>query len=100
MHYEVSKDGFTFQSLLNLQTFEVFQGSHSRPILNHAFDFWLAENILNFLGKMVRPKLDQPDQFHHLAHDITESQKEQFLALMSHYSCMIAKNSNDLAILK
>ena len=33
---------------------------------------------------------------HPLPHDITESQKEQFLALMSHYSCVIAKNSNDL----
>ena len=28
---------------------------------------------------------------HPLPHDITESQKEQFLALMSHYSCVIAK---------
>ena len=33
---------------------------------------------------------------HPLPHDITETQKEQFLALMSHYSCVIAKNSNDL----
>ena len=33
---------------------------------------------------------------HPLPHDITESQKVQFLALMSHYSCVIAKNSNDL----
>ena len=43
MHYEVSKDGFTLQGLVNLQTFEVFQGLHSSPILNYAFDFWLAE---------------------------------------------------------
>ena len=33
IHYEASKDGFTFPSLLNLQTFEVFQGL-SGPILN------------------------------------------------------------------
>ena len=31
-----------------------------------------------------------------LPHDITESQKEQFPALMSHYPCVIAKNSNGL----
>ena len=43
MHYEVSKDNFTVWSLLNLRTFEVFQGLHSSPILSHAFDFWLAE---------------------------------------------------------
>ena len=43
MHYEVSKDGFTLQSLLDLQTFEALQGSYSSPILNHTFDFWLAE---------------------------------------------------------
>ena len=43
MHYEVSKDGFTLWSLLDLQTFEAFQGSYSSPILNHTFDFWLAE---------------------------------------------------------
>ena len=42
MHYEVSKDGLTLWSLLYLRNF-VFKGSHSRPILNHAFDFWLAE---------------------------------------------------------
>ena len=41
----VSKDGFTLRSLLGLQTFEVFQGSYFSPILNHAFGFWLAENI-------------------------------------------------------
>ena len=33
---------------------------------------------------------------HPLPHDITESQKEQFLALLSHYSCVIAKNPDDL----
>ena len=43
MHYEVSKDGFTLRSLHGLRTFKVFQGSHSSPILNYAFDFWLAE---------------------------------------------------------
>ena len=43
MHYEVSKDVFILQSLLDLQTYKVFQGSYSRPILNHAFDFWLDE---------------------------------------------------------
>ena len=43
MHYEVSKDGFFLQSLLDLRTYEVFQGLYSRPILNHAFDFWLDE---------------------------------------------------------
>ena len=30
-------------SLLDFQTFEVFQDSYPRPIVNHAFDFWLAE---------------------------------------------------------
>ena len=30
-------------SLLSLQTFEVFQGSYSSPILNHAFEFWLTD---------------------------------------------------------
>ena len=44
MHYEVSKDGFTLLSLLDLRTYEVFQGLHSRPTLNHTFDFWLDEN--------------------------------------------------------
>ena len=39
MHYKVSEDGFTLQSLLDLQ----IQGSYSSPILNHAFDFWLGE---------------------------------------------------------
>ena len=33
---------------------------------------------------------------HPLPHNITESQKEQFLALMSHYSYLIAKSFNDL----
>ena len=36
---------------------------------------------------------------HPLPKDITESQKEQFLTLMSHYSCVIAKNPMILAIL-
>ena len=40
---QVSKDGFTLWSLLDLRTFEISQGSYSSPILNHAFDFWLAE---------------------------------------------------------
>ena len=43
MHYEVSKDHFTLWSLLDLRTFEVFQGLHSRLFLNHAFDFWLDD---------------------------------------------------------
>ena len=38
MHYTVLNGGFTLQSLVNLQTFEVFQGSYPSPILNHAFD--------------------------------------------------------------
>ena len=42
MHYQVSKDDFTLQSLLDLQTFKVFQGSYFSPIVNHVFDFWLA----------------------------------------------------------
>ena len=33
----------TPQSLVDLRTFEAFQGSYFSPILNHAFDFWLAE---------------------------------------------------------
>jgi len=33
---------------------------------------------------------------HPLPPHITESQKEQFLALMSHYSCVIANSSDDL----
>ena len=43
MHYKVSKDGFTLQSLLDLRTFKVFQDSCFSPILNLAFVFWLAE---------------------------------------------------------
>ena len=43
MHYKVSKDGFTLQSLLDRRTLKVFQGLHSRPMLNYAFDFWLAK---------------------------------------------------------
>ena len=33
------------QSLDDLQTFEVFQGSYSSPTLNHGFGFWLAERL-------------------------------------------------------
>ena len=43
MHYKVSKDDFTLQSFLDHQTFKAFQCSHSRPIVNYAFDFWLAK---------------------------------------------------------
>ena len=43
MHYKVSKGGFTLSSLLKLWTYEVFQDSYPRPILKHAFEFWLAE---------------------------------------------------------
>ena len=43
MYCEVSKEGFTLQSLLDLRTFEVFQHSYSSPILNHALNFWLAK---------------------------------------------------------
>ena len=64
MHNKVAKDDFTLRSFLDLRTFETFQSSYSSPILNHAFDFWLAEIILNFLGKVVQPKPDQPNQFH------------------------------------
>ena len=39
MHYEVSKDSFTLRSLLDLQTFKVYQGSYSTSILNHTFIF-------------------------------------------------------------
>ena len=38
MDYKVSKDGFTFQGLLDPRNFKVFQGSYSSPILNHALD--------------------------------------------------------------
>ena len=47
----VSKDRFTLWSLLDLQTFEVFQGLYSSCILKYAFDFWLAVNLL---GKVVQ----------------------------------------------
>ena len=56
MHYEVSNDDFTPWSLLDLQTFEVIQGFHSRPILNHAFDFWLAEKSFEPSWKSISAK--------------------------------------------
>ena len=61
MHYEVSKD-FTVWSLLDLRTFEVFQGSHSSPILNHAFDFWLAEKCFepSWKSGMAKTRLAGP----------------------------------------
>ena len=43
-----------------------------------------------------QPSADHDVQLHPIPHDITKSQKEQFLALMSHYSCVIAKSPNDL----
>ena len=35
--------GYILQSLLDLQTFQVLQGSYFSPVLNYVFDFWLAE---------------------------------------------------------
>ena len=58
MHYKVSKDGFTLQHLLNLQTYEVFQGLYSRPTLNHTFDFWLNENYFEPSWKSVPAKTE------------------------------------------
>ena len=46
IHYKVSKDCFTLQSLFNLWTFKIFQDSYSSPTLNHAFDVCLAEKYL------------------------------------------------------
>lgn len=43
-----------------------------------------------------QPSPDHDVLLHPIPHDITESQKEQFLALMSCYSCKIAKSPNDL----
>ena len=45
IHYEVSKDGFTLQSLyLTFELLKYFKiHIATSPILNHAFDFWLAE---------------------------------------------------------
>ena len=60
MHYEVSNDDFTFRSLLDLQTFKVIQGLHSRPILNHAFDFWLAEKYFEPSWKSGSAKTGTP----------------------------------------
>ena len=51
MHYEVSKDDSTLWSLLDLRTYEVFQGLYTSPILNHAFDFWLAEKYFELPQK-------------------------------------------------
>ena len=63
MHYEISKDGSTLQSSLDLRTFEAFQGSHSSPILNHAIDFWLDEKYFDSSWKSGPAKPDQPDRF-------------------------------------
>ena len=43
MCYKVWNDGFTLWSLLDLRTFKAFPSSYSSPVLNHLFDFWLAE---------------------------------------------------------
>ena len=43
----VTKDGFTLWSLLDLQTFKVFQ----IHILDHVFEFWLAEKYFKPLWK-------------------------------------------------
>ena len=48
--YKVSKDVLLFGVY---STFKL--SKYSSLILKHAFDYWLAENILNFLGKVVRP---------------------------------------------
>ena len=56
MHYEVSKDGLILQSLVNLQTFKVFQGLYSSHILKHAFDFWLAEKYFELSWKSILAK--------------------------------------------
>ena len=56
MHYEVSNDDFTFWSLLDLQTFKVIQGLHSRLILNHAFNLWLAEKYFEPSWKSASAK--------------------------------------------
>ena len=57
VHYEVSKDGFTVWGLLDLRTFKVFHGSYSRPILNCAFDLWLAEKYFEPTWKSGSAKI-------------------------------------------
>ena len=54
--YEISKDCFTLQSLLNLRTFEVFQDSYSNSTLNHAFDVCLAEKYFEPPWKSIPAK--------------------------------------------
>ena len=51
------KGWFYSLELLDLRTFEVFQGLHSRPILNHAFDFWLAEKYFEPFWKSDPAKI-------------------------------------------
>ena len=56
VHYEISKDGFIYQSLLDLQSFEAFQGLYSSHILNHVFEFWLARKYFEPLWKNDQAK--------------------------------------------
>ena len=69
MYYKILKGRFYSQSLLDLQTFQVFQSSYSSPVLNHLFDFWLAEKYFEpswkkglaktGLARQVPPSLQQ-----------------------------------------
>ena len=62
MHYKVSKNDFTLWSLLELQTYEVSQGSYSRPIPNYGIDFWLAGKYFELPWKsgLAETRLDRP----------------------------------------
>ena len=48
--------GYILLSLLNLQISQVLQGSYSSPILNYAFDFWLAEEHFEPSWKSIPAK--------------------------------------------
>ena len=49
VYYELLKDSFTFQNLLDLQTIEVFKVQYSILIINHALIFGSLKGILNLL---------------------------------------------------
>lgn len=50
----------------------------------------ITDEVVCSTCEREQPSTELDMLLHPLPHDITESQKEQFLALMSHYSCVIA----------
>ena len=56
----------------------------------------MEEAVCSTCEEEQLPSTDHGVLLHPIPHDITESQKEQFLAMLSHYSCVIAQGPNDL----